>query len=155
LRDRRRVLTHGFRVGPLTVAELTEAVCRTAAAGEPSQTWSTDRMRTLMLEVRGPGQSGRDDADAQAAYAQVRCRALFERWARGEDAEGDPIAAQSILIGYLETTLSDLGALREAAQRVLEDHLVTEDGSRTLRTEKELLRVLPAADLMPILRALE
>src|SRR5262249_34696949 len=48
-----------------------------------------------------------------------------------------------------------LGELRASAERLLEDHLITADGTRTLRTEKELLRVLPAKELSPVLKALE
>jgi WD40 repeat protein len=155
VRDRQRALDGGFRVGPLTVAELTQAVCKAAAAGEPSQTWSPEQMRTLMLQVRVPGQAATDEAEAQSAYAQIVCRALFQQRAQGEASESYVIEAEPILRRYLETTLSDLGPLREAAQRLLEDHLVTADGSRTLRTEKELLRILPQAELLPILRALE
>lgn len=163
LRDRGRVLEHGFRVGPLTVDELTSAVCQAAAGGDPPQTWSPDRTRTLMLQVRLPGQAATGEAEAQSAYAQIVCRALFQQRAPGGDAaKGDAKGdakdedeAEPILRGYLETTLSGLGALREPAQRLLEDHLVTADGSRTLRTEKELLRVVPAAELLPILKALE
>jgi WD40 repeat protein len=155
LRDRQRVLDGGFRVGPLTVAELTDAVCKTAASGEPSQTWAPDQMRTLMLQVRVPGQAAADEAEAQSAYAQIVCRALFQQRALGGAAEGDATGAERILQSYLETTLQDLGPLREAAQRLLEDHLVTADGSRTLRTEKELLRLLSAEKLQPCLRALE
>jgi hypothetical protein len=55
LRDLGRLLVHGFRVGPLTVAELCEAVCKAAAAGEPPETWSPVEMRALMLQVRVPG----------------------------------------------------------------------------------------------------
>jgi WD40 repeat protein len=155
LRDRRRILEQGFRVGPLTVAELTEAVCQAASGGEPPQSWSLDPMRALMLQVRVPGQTDSAEAEAQSAYAQIVCRALFQQRAQGEIAEDDRVEAEPILRRYLETTLSNLGPLRDAAQRLLEDHLVTADGSRTLRTENELLRILPRPELDPILRALE
>ncbi len=155
LRDRGRMLDNGFRVGPLTVAELTSAVRQAAASGEPPQAWSEEQMRALMLQVRLPGQPVADEAEAQSAYAQIVCRALFQQRAQGGTADGDAVEAEPILRRYLETTLSDLGPLRGAAQRLLEDHLVTADGSRTLRTEKELLRLVPAAELMPILKALE
>lgn len=156
LRDRGRVLDNSFRVGPLTVAELTEAVCQAAASGEPPQAWSPEEMRSLMLQVRVPGQAADDDAEAQAAYAQIVCRALFTQ--RAQDSAGKPsdvAEAETILRDYLETTLSALGPLREPAQCVLEDQLVTADGSRTLRTERELLRQVPADSLQPILKALE
>jgi len=155
LRDRGRVLDNTFRVGPLTVAELTASVCQAAAAGAPPQAWDADQMRTLMLQVRAPGQAASDAAEAQSAYAQIVCRALFQQRAQGEAADDDAVEAAPILRRYLETTLSDLGALRETAQLLLEDHLVTEDGSRTLRTEHELMRIVPTAKLSPILKALE
>ncbi|AUX31389.1 MULTISPECIES: hypothetical protein [Sorangium] len=161
LRDHRRLLDNGFRVGPLTVAELSAAVCHAAAAGEPPQTWDLEQMTALMLQVRVPGQAATDQAEAQSAYAQIVCRALFRLRARGDGASGGDGApggeaeAEPILRGYLETTLDALGPLRGSAQRLLEDHLVTADGSRTLRTETELLRLIPETDLSPILTALE
>ncbi|WP_437513952.1 nSTAND1 domain-containing NTPase [Sorangium sp. So ce1099] len=156
LREHRRLLSHGFRVGPLTVAELSEAVCKAAAGGQPPQTWELEPMRTLLLQVRMPGQAESDEAEAQAAYAQIVCRALFQQRAQGGGAaEQEAVEAEPILRRYLEATLDDLGALSAAARRLLEDHLVTADGSRTLRTERELLRLLPAEELGPILKALE
>ncbi|WP_437949286.1 hypothetical protein WME98_53505 [Sorangium sp. So ce296] len=154
LRDRRRLLDHGFRVGPLTVAELTEAMCQTAAAGVPPQAWSSDELRRLMLQVRVPGQAASDQAEAVAAYAQIVCRALFQQRAQGDGAT-EAVEAEPILRGYLEATLEELGPRRDAAQQLLEEHLVTPDGGRTLRLEKELLRLLPAEELSPILKALE
>jgi energy-coupling factor transporter ATP-binding protein EcfA2 len=74
LRHRGRLLDRGFRVGPLTVTELTEAVCRAAAAGEPSQTWSREELLPLMLQVRVPGQALSEEAEAQTAYGQIVCR---------------------------------------------------------------------------------
>ncbi|WP_437675033.1 nSTAND1 domain-containing NTPase [Sorangium sp. So ce131] len=154
LRDHRRLLDHGFRVGPLSVGELSAAVCRAAAAGEPPQAWGLEELLALMLQVRVPGQAATEEAEAQSAYAQVVCRALFQRRAQGGGAAGE-VEAEPILRGYLEATLDALGPLRGSAQRLLEDHLVTADGSRTLRTERELLRVIPEEELSPILEALE
>ncbi len=154
LGDRRRLLDHGFRVGPLTVAELSDAVCQTAAAGEPPQIWDEEPMRALMLQVRVPGQAESEEAEAQAAYAQIVCRALFQERAQGKTG-GSDVEAEPILRRYLDATLDALGELREAAQRLLEEHLVTADGSRTLRTEKELSRLVPPTSLTPILAALE
>ncbi|MCU0685906.1 MAG: hypothetical protein MUF34_27300 [Polyangiaceae bacterium] len=154
LREYRRLLEHGFRVGPLNVAEISAAVCRSAAKGEPPQTWQLEPMRQLMLQVRVPGQAATDDAEAQAAYAQIVCRTLFQQRADGNAPSGT-FEAEPILHNYLEATLDALGTLRGAAQRLLENHLVTADGSRTLRTEKELLRLLPEKELSPILKALE
>ena len=154
LRAHRRLLDHGFRVGPLTVGEISAAVCQAAAAGQPPQTWEFEPTRSLMLQVRAPGQTAADEAEAQAAYAQIVCRALFQRRADSADASGE-LNAETVLRDYFETTISALGPLRGAAQRLLEDHLVSADGSRTLRTEKELLRILPEKELTPILKALE
>ena len=157
LRDRRRLLDHGFRVGPLTVIELCDSVCMAAAAGEPPQEWAPEPMRLLMLQVRVPGQAESDEAEAQAAYAQIVCRALFQERAQGDkgSAESADIEAEPILRRYLETTLEDLGPMRAVAQRLLEDHLITEDGGRTVRTEKELAKLLPGDSLPQVLRALE
>jgi hypothetical protein len=154
LRQHRRLLDHGFRVSPLSVAEISEAVCQAAAAGTPPQTWDLDTTRALMLQVRVPGQAATNEAESQAAYAQIVCRALFQqRCEHGQSSR--TLEAETVLRDYLELTLGGLGPLRYAAQRLLEDHLVSGDGTRTLRTEKELLRVLPEQELAPILKALE
>lgn len=155
LRDHRRVLGQGFRVGPLSVAELTDSVCQTATTGVPPQAWSPGDMRALMMQVRVPGQPEADDAEAQSAYGQIVCRALFQERAAGQASTNEVAQAEPILQRYLETTLADLGALRERADRLLEDHLVSGDGGRTLRTEKELQRFFSPADLQTILTALE
>src|SRR5262249_37623863 len=118
LRDRRRVLDNAFRVGPLTVGELCEAVGQAAASGEPAQTegWHSEAMRPLMLQVRVPGEAASDEAEAQAAYAQIVCRVLFQQRAEGKEAEG-AVEAESILRAYLDEKLASLGARREAAER--------------------------------------
>lgn len=51
--------------------------------------------------------------------------------------------------------MASLGGLRKQAELLLEDHLVGADGSRTLRTEKELARVAAPAGLAIILKQLE
>jgi len=153
LRDLRRVTENGFRVGPLSVIELTEAVLLAADAGEPPQSWDADEIRGLMMQVRVPGQEATEDAEAQSAYAQIICRALFQERAQGKIV--DATEAEPILRGYLASTLSELDDLRDDAQRLLEDHLVGADGSRTLRTENELARVVPGAALSRILSQLE
>lgn len=153
MRDMRRITENGFRVGPLDVASLTEAVVLSAAAGEPPQTWSIDELRNLMLQVRVPGQAATDNAEAQAAYAQIICRALFHERARGNPV--DMTEAEPILRGYIESALVELGPLREKAQQLLEDELVGADGGRTLRTEKELRQVIAQSDLVVILKQLE
>lgn len=182
-RDRRELLAHSFRLGPLTVGEMVKSVCRSAARGAPPQRWDEDQIRSLMREVRTPGQSPSDEAEVQAAYAQIVCRALFQTRAansneneeistrsirrsllptektKAEGEEAPEIAegseAELILRHYLDATLEELGPLGADARLLLEDHLVSADGSRTLRTENELLRVVPSERLEPILRALE
>ncbi len=153
LRDFRRITEGGFRVGPLNVAELTDAVVQAAALGEPAQEWSVQEMRELMMQVRFPGQAATEEAEAQSAYAQIICRALFQERAAGKTI--DATEAEPILRGYLESTVADLGPLRKQAELLLEDHLVGADGSRTLRTEKELARVVESKDLRVILKQLE
>ncbi|HRI71989.1 MAG TPA: WD40 repeat domain-containing protein, partial [Polyangium sp.] len=153
LRDFRRITEGGFRVGPLNVAELTDAVVQAAALGEPAQEWSVQEMRDLMMQVRFPGQAATEEAEAQSAYAQIICRALFQERAAGKTI--DATEAEPILRGYLESTVAGLGGLRKQAELFLEDHLVGADGSRTLRTEKELARVVDTKDLGVILKQLE
>jgi WD40 repeat protein len=157
LRARRRLLDHGFRVGPLTVGELVGAVCLAAAKGEPAQEWSADEMRGLMLQVRTPGQAETDQAEGQAAYAQIVCRAL---WAERDGEQGPrsrlaELKAEPILQRYLEATLEGLGSDKEEARRLLEDQLITGDGARTLRTERELGEEVRAEVLGKVLRSLE
>ncbi|WP_437745363.1 hypothetical protein WMF39_10270 [Sorangium sp. So ce1504] len=151
-RDRKELLAQGFRLGPMTVGEMVEAVCRAAAEGQPPQRWDEEQLRRLMLEVRMPGESELVTAEIQAAYAQIVCRALWKERTQG-GAEG-VFKAESILRRYFDATLEELGLLAPEAQRLLEHQLVTGDGSRTLRTEKELLGFMPAEKLRPILSAL-
>jgi hypothetical protein len=155
LKDRKRLLADGFRVVPLTVAELTDAVCRTATLGKPSMVWSPDEMGALLLQVRTPGQAAAPGAEAQAAYGQIVSRALFQRLARGEIIAPEEMTAEAILREHLEESLAALGDSREAAQRMMETQLVDADGAPTLRTEKELLQSMPAAELSVVLRSLE
>lgn len=155
LKDRKRLLADGFRVVPLTVAELTEAVCRTAALGDPSMVWSPEEIGALMLQVRAPGQASAPGAETQAAYGQIVCRALFQRLARGEVLGPTEMTAEAILHEHLEESLAALGDSREAAQRMMETQLVDADGAPTLRTEKELLLSMPQAKLAAVLRSLE
>ncbi|HRI70086.1 MAG TPA: hypothetical protein PK156_37910 [Polyangium sp.] len=90
---------------------------------------------------------------AQSAYAQIICRALFQERAAGKTV--DVTEAEPILQNYLASTIEALGRLRDQAQRLLEEHLVGADGSRTLRTEKELARVIESGDLAVVLKQLE
>ena len=120
-----------------------------------------------MLQVRTPGSAESDQAEIQTAFAQIVCRALFaERAARGElvAADADEVEAEPILHRYLESTLEGLGALRGAAERLMEDHLVAADGTRSLLTEEaarasglcstgELATILGDLERAAILRA--
>ncbi len=164
-RGRHRLLENGFRLGPLTVGEIVGAVCRAAADGAPPQTWSPAAMRTLMLQVRVPGQGESDEAEVQTAFAQIVCRALFAERAAGDAAILDaPVHAEPILYGYLENSLAALGALRGPAERLLEEQLIAVDGTRTLLTEEaarasalgtdaELGQILTDLERAAILRA--
>jgi hypothetical protein len=152
LRDRTQLCDWSVRIAPLTVAEMGDAACRTAAAGTPPQTWSPDETRALIRELCTPGQAA-DEAEAPATYAQIVCRALFEQRAAG----GEPGAAhaEAILGGHLDATLAALGPLGEAARRMLAEQLVDAGGGRVLRREEDLRKTLPAEEADPILRALE
>lgn len=90
-RGHRLLLEHGFRLGPFTVREITKAVLEAARAGEPPQLWPKEQTRDLMLQMRTPGQRERDDAEVQAAFVQIVCRALWE--ARREESEGGSLPA--------------------------------------------------------------
>lgn len=149
------LLDYGFRVGPMRVGELAQAMCKVAATGEPAQTWTLEDTRTLVMQVRVDGQAARDEAEAQAAFAQIVCRAIFDKRASGQTTEGESLDVAKVLEGYLETTLSGLGELNGQAQVLLENHLITPDGSRTLRTEKELSASFPPDVLATILTKLE
>ena len=155
LKDRRRLLADAFRVGPLTVGELAIAACKTAALGRPALTWSPHEIGRLLLPVRDPGQAPTLEAEAQAAYGQIVCRSLFGRFAEGEEIDLGAASADGILRAYLEDALDGMGASRDVAFSLLEDHLITEGGARTLRTEAEITASIPQGSLSPVLKALE
>lgn len=154
MHNRRKLTEHRFRVTPLTVGALVDATCKAARTSERPLMWSREQLRPLMLEIRVPGQAESDDAEAQPTYAQIVCRALFERrWPEKQDHQ--KVDAERIVQQYLEMTLAELGPNRDNARQLLEKHLVAEDGSRTLRTKKELSSVLPMNELGLILEHLE
>jgi hypothetical protein len=142
-RDRPALSAHGFRVGPLSVGEMVKAMCRTAAGGEPPQQWSEDVLRVLMLGVRVPGQTATDAAEVQTAFGQIVCRALWEEPGNAGTASVGGADAESILRRYLDATVEGLGALQEGARKLLEEHLIDNEGHRRLLTEKEARLVLP------------
>ncbi|MBZ4417444.1 hypothetical protein [Myxococcus sp. RHSTA-1-4] len=141
-RASRELLDRGFRLGPLTVKEMTRIVCRLAAMGVPAQEWCPVQMQQLMLQMRTPGQSDSAEAEVQAAFAQIVCRALWEE-RRTCDGETGPVAAEPILHRYLDTTLKALGPTQGySARRLMEEYLVAEGGSRTLVTQQQAYEVL-------------
>ncbi|MFY0563721.1 eIF2A-related protein [Archangium lansingense] len=158
LRDRVRGLRPlqdpGFRLGPLTVREMARVACQLAEAGEPAQQWSAAELRALMLQMRTAGQAPTEEAEVQAAFAQIVCRALWEERVAGGGLAG-PVEAEPILHRYLEVTLEALGPLRADALELLEDHLVARDGSRTLLTEQEARTALREGASEQVLLSLE
>ncbi|QAT85074.1 high-affnity carbon uptake protein Hat/HatR [Corallococcus coralloides] len=156
VRGRRELLEQGFRLGPLTVGEMVKVSCRLATEkGLPSQPWSEQEVRALMRQVRMAGQDEQDDdAEVQAAFAQIVCRALWDERARGQAVE--PVAAEPMVHRYLEATLDALGSdKKRAARRLLEQHLIASDGSRTLLTEQEARAELPPEHADEVLTHLE
>ncbi|NPC69682.1 hypothetical protein HPP05_07970 [Corallococcus exiguus] len=156
VRGRRELLEQGFRLGPLTVGEMVRVSCRLATEkGLPSQPWSEQEVRALMRQVRMAGQGEQDDdAEVQAAFAQIVCRALWDERARGQAVE--PVAAEPMVHRYLEATLDALGSdKKRAARRLLEQHLIASDGSRTLLTEQEARAELPPEHADEVLTHLE
>ncbi|WP_437298960.1 WD40 repeat domain-containing protein [Sorangium sp. So ce426] len=154
-RGRRELLEHGFRLGPLTVGEMSRAVCRAAEEGWPRQWWAEEHVRALMLEVRTPGSSASEEAEVQAAFGQIVCRALWEERAEGRGSEAGAVEAEAIVHRYLEATVEGLGALSGPARHLLEEHLIDGEGHRTLLTEPEAHRVLPAGAADEVLGRLE
>ncbi|RKH85049.1 hypothetical protein D7Y21_23650 [Corallococcus sp. AB045] len=156
VRGRRELLEQGFRLGPLTVGEMVKVSCRLATEkGLPSQPWSEQEVRALMRQVRMAGQGEQDDdAEVQAAFAQIVCRALWDERARGQAVE--PVAAEPMVHRYLEATLDALGSdKKRAARRLLEQYLIASDGSRTLLTEQEARAELPPEHADEVLTHLE
>ncbi|AUX42470.1 uncharacterized protein SOCE26_039030 [Sorangium cellulosum] len=154
-RGRRELLDHGFRLGQLSVGEMVRAVCRAAEEGRPRQRWAEEQVRALMLEVRMPGAPASEDAEVQAAFGQIVCRALWGERAAGRGSEAGAVEAEVILHRYLETTVEGLGELSEAARLLLEEHLVDREGHRTLLTEQEARGVLPPGAAAEVLGQLE
>jgi len=152
-RERPELSAHGFRVAPLSVGEMVKAMCRTAKEGDPAQDWNHDEIRSLMLDVRVLGQSAVDAAEVQTAFGQIVCRALWDERAAGRDVRGAD--AESILQRYLDTTLAGLGALQESAQKLLEEHLIDDEGHRRLLTEKEARLVLRSSQAIEVLDKLD
>ncbi|WP_224363932.1 nSTAND1 domain-containing NTPase [Hyalangium versicolor] len=136
-RGRRELWDQGFRLRPLSVGEMAQIACQQAAQGVPAQAWPEAEVRELMHQVRVPGQDATDEAEVQAVFAQIVCRAL---WSAG-GIMGSP-DAEPLVYHHLEMTLEGLGPHREHARQLLEEHLITSDGSRTLLMEQQVRAVL-------------
>ncbi|WP_437619709.1 WD40 repeat domain-containing protein [Sorangium sp. So ce1151] len=145
----------------MTVGEMVSAVLAAARKGVPPQAWDNAETRRFILEVRVAGESPSDDAEVQAAFGQIVCRA---RWGeRPEETSSsrlgaDPKApqdAERILRLYLDETVGSLGAWEAEARRLLEEHLIDKEGNRRLLTEKEARGMLSEEAADEVLRRLE
>lgn len=141
-RARPELVLQKFRVGPLSVGEMVQAMCRTAKEGESSQEWNANEIRELVLEVRVPGQHATDAAEVQAAFGQIVCRALWEARAAGHMTEARGANPEAMMHRYLDTTLAGLGSFQGRARELLEQHLIDDEGRRRLLTEQEVQAVL-------------
>ena len=139
-RGRRALLEKTFRLSGLTVGEMAKVSCQIAAKGEPPQEWKEDELLALMLQVREPGQEPTQNAEVQAAFAQIVCRELWDKRLRKQNI--GVAQAESMLHDYLERTLQ--GRLKEPkpARQLLEDHFISSDGSRTLLMEQQAREAL-------------
>jgi hypothetical protein len=154
-RGRRLLLDHGFRLGPLTVGEMVAAVLAAAGAGALSQQWDEEETRKLMCEVRVAGESATEEAEVQAVFGQIVCRALWEERVAGKGRTVGMVEAEAIVQRYLEVTLEGLGSHREEARRLLEEHLIDEDGRRRLLMEEEARGKLSEGAAQEVLERLE
>jgi WD40 repeat protein len=137
LRAHHRLREHAIRLGAFTVGQIVTAAVDAARKGAPAQQWAPAWLKRYMLQVRTPGEPANDTAEVQTAYAQVVCRALFAERARNPVGSSVELDAEVILHGYLESALASLGSSKDLARRLLEYHLVSKDGLRTLVTEHE------------------
>ncbi|WP_267146703.1 nSTAND1 domain-containing NTPase [Pyxidicoccus xibeiensis] len=151
--EMRELLEQGFRLGPLTVGEMVKVASRLVASGMPVQSWPEEELRPLMRQMRVDGQDAKDEAEVQAAFAQIVCRDLWEE--RGMGGILEMAEAESRVHRYLEMSLHGLGPHKEAARELLEEHLVASDGSRTLMTEQQARAVLPPGVADAVLTQLE
>ena len=156
LRESKRLLTYGFRVGPLSVGEMTNGVSRTAADAKPPQAWNESQLGSLIMNVRVAGQEAVDEAEVQSAYAQIVCRALFaDRANHGHHANDCSVGAPAILNRYFDMTMETLGSFKETARKLLEEQFIDTEGNRSLLTEKQARLVLPTDMADEILSRLE
>jgi hypothetical protein len=90
LRGRTRSLDQYVRVAPLTVAEMTDVVCKAAALGDPPELWSPAEIQLQMMELRAPDQPAALRAEVRLADAQLLCRALFQERALTRPGPAEP-----------------------------------------------------------------
>jgi WD40 repeat protein len=139
MRGHPRLREHTFRLGPLTVDEMTEAACSAVRKATRERDWHEDALRSYLVNVRVPGQDRTGDAEIQTAFAQIVCRDLWARnelvmVAEGEEAPSEKVT-KKILYDYLESTLVQLGPQGRTIADKLLNQLIGKDGSRTLLTE--------------------
>ena len=121
------VVQQGYRLPRLSVDEITAAMVSAAATGAPPQTWDPAQLTPLVQTMAIEGQWRSDRVEVESAFVQIVCRALFER---GGPASHGAVNPREILEDYLGSTLAGLGELEDAAWKLLETRLITEDGSR-------------------------
>ncbi|NUP04472.1 MAG: hypothetical protein HOW73_00235 [Polyangiaceae bacterium] len=153
MRARRELLDAGFRVGPLYVRDMVEAVSSAAASGLPKQEWPRKMVETAMLQVREKGSPESVESAVQAAFAQIVCRALWDQ--RTDGHVDEPVDAVVIMQRYLDETLQSMGAKAEQIRTLLEDKLVDQRGNRRILTEHEAREVLPSEQAGDWLKKLE
>lgn len=137
-----RLLDHGFRVTPFTVTEIAEALEATARKGSPPQEgkWNKDDLIPTVRELRSPGTLETDDAEVEAVYVQILCRA---RWANITSGSTTIDAAPAKLVqDYFDDSISSLGPAARSIRTLLETYLIDETGHRALVTEGQVLTYL-------------
>jgi hypothetical protein len=178
-----RLTRDSYRVGRLTVTEITGAAIKAAASATPPQLWDVDVLGSLVDGMAIPGQWKSDTAEVESAFVQIVCRVLFDRgdelsglvvdqdqrsrriklFKRDEDdapetreRRGNRQLATQILEGYLNDTLGKLGSEELATRTLLEGQLITRSEARKV----VILAALEEAwtgqgDVAPILERLE
>lgn len=154
LREGRRLAETRFNVPRLKLAEATQAVLQSAAAADTPQEWSIDEVQAVMLQVRLSGQSESDDAEIEAAHAQIICRTLFDERAAGKTM--DLVDVEPILRQYLERFLARHPDGRSKMATLLGSLVVRSNGSRAFRTLHELGEIGGSSEeTLPLVRDLE
>lgn len=137
MRHRPRLLDAGFRLGRLTIGEMADAACEAAAKGDPPQTWSRPEILALLMQFPAPGQPPREDAEVEAVFAQIVCRAQWDLRADAGAVERPAAFAEATLRDYVDRTLRALGPTESAARAFLESDLIDANGGRRLLTKSQ------------------